>query len=314
MLGLRGQPRGGAPIAPADDLARGLQGVLRSSRARGGVAAVCPGAAQRQRPQVDGSDAGAGDRSGSVSILSAFHHRRSLECRPGMAAAARAGARAHGRPDHRRHQLSQARDPLGRGRAAVLRRAGQGGQLPGGGHRGAVDGRAGLSARGGALSPESVADRRGAHAGQDSRGGALSRTVAAGVGPDPPGARERLHPHGGGGGRRVRRQQPVSRGRAQAGPAVCGGHFVDANRLCRPPAPGPAPRRRAGPPQSLSAARAWSGPPPARGAAPRPPPCPRAWTPSRWPPSPRTRRAGARCGGATAAPTASRSSGAPPCA
>ena len=187
MLGLRGQPRGGAPIAPADDLARGLQGVLRSSRARGGVAAVCPGAAQRQRPQVDGSDAGAGDRSGSVSILSAFHHRRSLECRPGMAAAARAGARAHGRPDHRRHQLSQARDPLGRGRAAVLRRAGQGGQLPGGGHRGAVDGRAGLSARGGALSPESVADRRGAHAGQDSRGGALSRTVAAGVGPDPPG-------------------------------------------------------------------------------------------------------------------------------
>ena len=53
---------------------------------------------------------------------------------------------------------------------------------------------------------------------------------------------------GGGGGRRVRRQQPVSRGRAQAGPAVCGGHFVDANRLCRPPAPGPAPRRRAGPP------------------------------------------------------------------
>ena len=55
-------------------------------------------------------------------------------------------------------------------------------------------------------------------------------------------------------------------------------------------------------------------PPAGARGRPRPPPCPRAWTPSRWPPSPRTRRAGARCGGATAAPTASGSSGAPPCA
>ena len=158
--------RGGArpprdrAVASTDDVARGLQSVLRPSRAGARVAALRPGVAQRQRAQIDGSDAGARDRPGIVPSLPALHHRCAVERRRRVAATARGRAGTRRPADFRRDELSQTGPALGRRGAPVLWRAGQDRQLPGGRHRGVVDGGPRLSARGRAVFADGLGDRR----------------------------------------------------------------------------------------------------------------------------------------------------------
>ena len=94
-------------VASTDDVARGLQSVLRPSRAGARVAALRPGIAQRQRAQIHGSDAGARDRPGIVPSLPALHHRRAVECRRRVAAAARGRAGTRRPADFRWDEFSQ---------------------------------------------------------------------------------------------------------------------------------------------------------------------------------------------------------------
>ena len=61
----------GGAVAAADDVARGVQAVLRASRAAAGLAAVCPRPIERQRSQVDAGDARARDGARSYQ---AFQH------------------------------------------------------------------------------------------------------------------------------------------------------------------------------------------------------------------------------------------------
>ena len=123
-----------------DALARAVPALLRSSRAAARPADVRARRVQRQRPQVDAGDAGAGHRAGLVSSVSAFHHACAVGCGSDLASAVGNPARAPRRADHRRHQLSETGAALGRRRPPVLRCAGQDRELPSRGDRGAVDG------------------------------------------------------------------------------------------------------------------------------------------------------------------------------
>src|SRR5438552_4332939 len=76
-------------VATTDDLARSVQGMLRSLRASARSSTVRSRSAQRQPTQVDGSDAGARDRARVLSIVPALHHRRTVGCRLCVAAIAR---------------------------------------------------------------------------------------------------------------------------------------------------------------------------------------------------------------------------------
>src|SRR5438552_15652072 len=126
-------------VATTNDLARSVQGMLRSSRASARPSTVRSRAAQRQRAQVDGSNAGARDRAWFLSSVPAFHHRCTVGYRLCLATTARLDSRTQGPPDLRWHQLSQTRHPVGGSGASVLWGVGKNRQLPGGGDGGAVE-------------------------------------------------------------------------------------------------------------------------------------------------------------------------------
>ena len=271
------------PVAPPDDVARSLQGMLRASGAAVGVAAVCPGLAQRQCAQVDGSDAGSRDRAGVLSSVPTLHYRCAVEGRPRLAAPAGGAARTRRPADHRRHEFPQTRAPLGRGGAAVLWDAGQGRQLPGGGDGRPVDRGARVPARGGALPARGVVDGGGSGARADSGRCPVSGEVAPSADLAPPGAGEWYHRHGRVGGCRIWRQHVVSPHVAPAARAVCGGRVVVADRVPGASAPrAPAARRAGG---ARARGRRWR----------------RACNPPRSPPSLRLTPGGGASVGATAA-------------
>ena len=95
-------------------------------------------------------------------------------------------------------------------RAPVLRRARQGGQLPGGGDRGAVDRRAAWMLGAALVSARGVADARGAAARADSGDGPLPGEVALGAHAAAPDPRGRLRGHRGARRRRIRRQRDAA--------------------------------------------------------------------------------------------------------
>src|SRR5262245_54356220 len=125
--------------APVADLAGAIRRLLRSTESARGAASLRDGLAQRQSPQVDGSDVGASERSGHVSSVSALHHACAVADRRGVETAARGGAGTARRVDFGRHKFPQTRHGVGRRRASVLRRTRQDGELPSGRHGGAVD-------------------------------------------------------------------------------------------------------------------------------------------------------------------------------
>src|ERR1700682_6212533 len=126
--------------AALDSLARTVSTLLRPSCAAARAADVRARRVQRQRSEIDAGDVGPCHRPDHLPRLSAFHHARGLGRRPDLATAPRDAARAPWRVDHRRDQLSQAGDALGRCGASVLRRAGQDRELPSRRDGRAVDG------------------------------------------------------------------------------------------------------------------------------------------------------------------------------
>ena len=105
-------------------------------------------------------------------------------------------------PKQGRHSVGVARQ--------VLRHRGQGGQLPGRGHRGAVDRRARVDARRRVVSARGVADARGPAARADPRGASVSGEVAAGARVAAAGASQRRAGHGGAGRRGIRGQRDAA--------------------------------------------------------------------------------------------------------
>src|SRR5512134_517654 len=123
-----------------EQVARAVRDVLHARGATRRVSPVLVRAAERQSTQVDERDARTRDRPGHLPSLSAFHHARAVERRTRLAAAPGRDPRAQGDGDSRRDELSEAGSSLRRGCAPVLRRVGQGCQLPGRGDGGALDG------------------------------------------------------------------------------------------------------------------------------------------------------------------------------
>ena len=229
--------------------------MLRPSRTGAGVAPVRPGVAQRQPAQVDGSDAGAGDRSRGLSSVPTLHHRCAVECRRRLALPAGGAARTRRAGDLRWHEFPQARDVLGRGGPPVLWGRGESRQWPSGGHRGAVDRAARLLAGGRALCARGVADRRRPRSGAASPGCPVAGEVAPSAHPAPAGARQRPHRHRRAGRCGVWRYRPVSGHVASVAAPLCGGDFLVADRV-----PGAAaPRAPAGRPAGAPAHPARPG-------------------------------------------------------
>ncbi len=229
--------------------------MLRPSRTGAGVAPVRPGVAQRQPAQVDGSDAGAGDRSRGLSSVPTLHHRCAVECRRRLALPAGGAARTRRAGDLRWHEFPQARDVLDRGGPPVLWGRGESRQWPSGGHRGAVDRAARLLAGGRALCARGVADRRRPRSGAASPGCPVAGEVAPSAHPAPAGARQRPHRHRRAGRCGVWRYRPVSGHVASVAAPLCGGDFLVADRV-----PGAAaPRAPAGRPAGAPAHPARPG-------------------------------------------------------
>ena len=145
-----------------------------------------------------------------LSVVPALHHARALERRSRVAAAADNDPRAHGCADSRCDQRPETGAAFGGRRAPVLRHRGQGGQLPGRGHRGPVDRRARVDARRRVVAARGMADARGPAAGTDPRGAAVSGEVAAGARVAAAGASQRRAGHGGAGGRGIRGQRDAA--------------------------------------------------------------------------------------------------------
>src|SRR5258708_38303660 len=116
--------------AALDSLARTISTLLRPSCTAAGAAHLRARRVQRQRSEVDAGDVGPGHGPDHLPRLSAFHHARGLGRRPDLAPAPRGTARAPGRVDHRRDQLSPAGNAIGRCEASVLRRARKESELP----------------------------------------------------------------------------------------------------------------------------------------------------------------------------------------
>jgi hypothetical protein len=134
--------------AAVADLARAVRRLPRTTESAWSAASLRLGLAQRQPPQVDGSDVDAPERSGHVSRVSTLHHARAVGRRDAVEALARGRARATGRVDSRRHEFPETGHGVGRRHPTILWGAGQRGQLPGRRHGRLVDGRAGLVAWG----------------------------------------------------------------------------------------------------------------------------------------------------------------------
>ena len=161
--------------ASVADVAGAVRKRLQSRESARCVASVRHRLAERQSTQVDGSDVGAPQRSRHVSGLPAFHYACAMGGRGSVEATAHRGARAQRCADSRWHKFPETGDGLGRCGAAVLRRAREDRQLPGGGHRGAVDRYASVAAGSGVVSARRMAHAHAASAGPDSGDGARSR-------------------------------------------------------------------------------------------------------------------------------------------
>jgi len=173
--------------AALDSLARTVSTLLRPSGAATRAADVRARRIQRQRSEIDAGDVGPCHRPDHLPRLSAFHHARGLGRRSDLATAPRGAARTAGRVDHRRDQLSQAGDALGRCGASVLWRAGQDRELPSGRDGRAVDGRARLDDRRAAVPPQALAQRRRpTRGGADSNPRGVPGEMASGADVDPP--------------------------------------------------------------------------------------------------------------------------------
>jgi hypothetical protein len=103
--------------------------------------------------------------------------------------------------------------------------------LPGGGDRGAVDGRAGLDARGGVVSAGGMAHPGGQGAREDSGGDSLSREVALGAHVAATGARVRVSHHGRARRCRIRRQRHAASDIASPEAAIRARHLLDRDGL-----------------------------------------------------------------------------------
>src|SRR6516225_81449 len=125
--------------APADEMARSVQTLLRPSRSGVGIATLRATVAQRQHAQVDGSDVGARDRSRLLSGVPALYYRCAVENRAGVAAAAPVDSRTRRAAHFRRHELSQAGPRVGWRRTSILRGPWEDRELPGRDDRCAVD-------------------------------------------------------------------------------------------------------------------------------------------------------------------------------
>src|SRR5439155_10300666 len=252
-----GRPHGHGAHSATGALARAVQTLLWPSRAVVVAAQLRPGRLQRQRAEVDAGDAGARDRAGRVPSLSAFHHARTMGCRAGLAPAARRHSGTARDRDSRWHELSETGAALGRGGAAVLRRAGQDRELPSRHHRRAVDRRARVVSGGDPVSARPVADRRGPPTDADPIDGSLSGEMAPRAHLAAAGARRRLRVDRGDWRCGIRRCHVAARGTASTPPALCARDLVDADRVSPPSAPGPTPatRGRTGPPPDGATSR-----------------------------------------------------------
>ena len=131
---------------------------------------------------------------GTYQALSAFHHACAVGRRDALETAARAWCRsARGVLILDGTSFPETGHGLGRGRAAVLRRARQDRELPDGGHRRAVDGHAGVAAGRDVVSARGMADAAPARAGPDSRDRAIRAEMATGLDAAAPGARGGVH-------------------------------------------------------------------------------------------------------------------------
>jgi hypothetical protein len=158
---------------------RSVRRRLQSAGAAGRGQSIPRCAVQRQRAQVHAGHAWPAERSGQLRGPATFHHRFAVGGGAAVGTAARGGAHAPRHPRPRRHELSQTGDAFGRRAAAVLRRAGQGGQLPSGGVDRAARRPARVAAQFRVVSPEGLGHRRdppgqgpGARACASARSGA----------------------------------------------------------------------------------------------------------------------------------------------
>ena len=227
-----------APAIATDSAETGhsVQGLLRPSRAARVVAPVCRWAAGRQCAQVDVGHARAGHRADLLPSVPALHHARAVGCRGRVAALAAGHAGAHGHSDPRRDELPEGRAPFRRRRAPVLRGAGQGGQLPGGGDRRALGGPAGVAHGRLAVRARGVDARSGAVCGGGHPGdGDLSRKMAVGPHPVAAHAGGRRDADRGGRRRRIRGQPHRSASPAPPAPPLCRGHLAEPDGVSRHP-------------------------------------------------------------------------------
>ena len=127
---LRDRGPGARAADAARHVSRSVHQLFRSPRAPDLRQSVPAGPAQRQRPEIDAADARPAQRPRFLSRPAALHHAFDVGGAPVLAAAARADSRAPRHLGDRRHRPAEAGPRLGRRAAAVLRRRGQGRQLP----------------------------------------------------------------------------------------------------------------------------------------------------------------------------------------
>ncbi len=240
--------------AALDSLARTVSTLLRPSCAAARAADVRAWRVQRQRSEVDAGDVGPCHRPDHLPRLSAFHHARGLGRRPDLATAPRGTARAPGRVDHRRHQLSQTGDALGRRGASGT--CGALGKIAN--CQVAVTAALWTGARAwmiGALLylPKPWLERRRpTRGGADSDRRGLPGEMASGADVDSPRPRRGAGGHGGARRRRVRRRHHVQASAAPLASAVCRRRLSASHRVSRH-AGGPCPAESAHGPATIAA-------------------------------------------------------------
>jgi hypothetical protein len=106
-LSASARPECMATRAPVAAVSRAVQGLLQFPPAAGVAAPISARAPGRQPTQVDAGDARAGDRSGALSSLSAFHHARDVGLAAGVEPAAGVAARARRDARDRRYEFSE---------------------------------------------------------------------------------------------------------------------------------------------------------------------------------------------------------------
>ena len=172
-------------------------------------------------------------RPRQLSSPAVLHQRSRLECGGGVAASAGrdSGARGHSRAG--RYGLSQTGTRVGRRQSPVLGHVGQDRQLPSRGHRGSVDGPAGVVGRRPSVSADDVVDPGATRPRSHSYRGRVPRkmasrphVVAAGAGLGDHGNRRR-------GGREIRRLYGRAPHAAHHRCAVRPGRVLASHRVYR---------------------------------------------------------------------------------